>query len=337
MSHFAATNHRSTMTRALLAAGCRLLAVCLFAGCATALAQTFPAKTVHLIAPYAPGGPTDIMARVMAKQLSSGSEDQVVVDNRPGAGGTVGALAAAKAPADGYTLLLGTASTLAMAPHLYPRLGYSASDFDAVALFSDAPFMVVVNASVPVNSLKEFIAYAKARPGKLSYGSGGLGNILHVAGELFKSMAGVDLVHVPYKGAAPARADMLADRIQAMFEMYATFRADIPAGKVKVLAVASSQKHPLLPNVPTAAEAGLPGYDTAAWFGLVCPKGTPRSAITYVNAGLQKALKSKEVLDLLAKLAFQPRPGSPQDFQALIDAEFIKWGKVIKTAGIRID
>ena len=323
-------NQRSIMTRALLAA-------CLFAGCAAAPAQNFPTKPVHLIAPYEPGGPTDIMARVMAQQISSGPEEQVVVDNRPGAGGTIGALQASKAPADGYTLLLGTASTLAMSPHLYPKLGYAASDFDAVGLFSDAAFLVVVTPSLPVNSLKEFIAYAKANPGKISYGSAGLGNILHISGELFKSMAGVDLLHVPYKGGAPARADLVADRIQAMFEMYATFRADIPTGKLKVLAVASPKRHPLLPNVPTAAEAGLPGYEAAAWFGIVAPKGTPRNAITWVNDRMQRALKSKEVLDLLAKLAFEPKGGSPQDFQALIDAENTKWAKVIKTAGIKID
>jgi len=333
MTDFTSSNRRSTMKRALLAA-------CFFAGfegCAAALAQSFPTRTVHLIAPYEPGGPTDIMARVMAKQISEGGNEQVVVDNRPGAGGTIGALAAAKSPADGYTLLLGTASTLAMSPHLYPKLGYSASDFDAVGLFSDAPTLVVVTPSLPVNTLKEFIAYAKANPGKISYGSAGVGNILHIAGELFKSMAGVDLVHVPYKGGAPARADLVADRIQAMFEMYATFRADIPTGKLKVLAVAATKRHSLLPNVPTTAEAGLPGYEAAAWFGIVTPKGTPRNAINYLNEGMQKALKSKEVLDLLAKLAFESKGGTPQEFQTLIDSENVKWGKVIRSAGITLD
>jgi tripartite-type tricarboxylate transporter receptor subunit TctC len=164
-----------------------------------------------------------------------------------------------------------------------------------------------------------------------------VGNILHISGELFKSMTGTNLVHIPYKGGAPARADLIAGRIQAMFEMYATFRADVPAGKVKVLAVASSKKHPLLPNVPTSAEAGLPGYEASAWFGIVAPKGTPKSAISPLNAGLQKALGSQEVRSLLSKLAFEPGGGSPEAFGALIQSEIAKWGKVIKTAGITAD
>lgn len=319
------------------AAAALIAAVSLLAGFSTAYAQAYPARPVKLIAPYAPGGPTDIMSRVLAQQLTGGLGEQVIVENRPGAGGTIGAEAAAKSPADGYTLLLGTASTLAMAPPLYPRLGYSAADFVPVGVFADAPFLVVVNPSVPANTLKEFIALAKSKPGQLSYGSAGVGNILHISGELFKSMAGVNILHVPYKGGAPARTDLVAGRIQAMFEMYATFRADIAPGKVKVLAVASSKHHPLLPNVPTAAEAGLPGYEASAWFGIVAPKGTPDEAVNRLNAGIQKALGSKEVLDLLAKLAFQPRGGSPQDFGALIQSEAVKWAKVIKEAGIKVD
>ena len=300
-------------------------------------AQAFPARPVKLIVPFAPGGPTDIMGRVLSQQLSGTLGEQVIVDNRAGAGGTIGAEAAARSPADGYTLLLATASTLAMAPPLYPHLSYSAADFVPVGLFADAPFMVVVNSSVPANTLKEFIALAKARPGALSYGSAGVGNILHVSGELFKSMAGVDILHVPYKGGAPARADLVAGRIDAMFEMYATFRADIPSGKVKVLAVASSKHHPLLADIPTAAEAGLPGYEASAWFGLVAPKGSPSEAVNRLNADMQKALKSKDVLDLLAKLAFAPRGGSPEDFGRLINGEVAKWARVIKEAGIKVD
>ncbi len=315
------------------------IVVSLFAGfsCATVFAQVFPTKPIKLIVPFAPGGPTDIMGRVLSQQLSATLGEQVIVDNRVGAGGTVGAEAAAKSPGDAYTLLLATASTLAMAPPLYPRLSYSAADFVPVGLFADAPFMIVVNPSVPANTLKEFIALAKAKPGALSYGSAGVGNILHVSGELFKSMAGVDILHVPYKGGAPARADLIAGRIQAMFEMYATFRADVPSGKVKVLAVASSKHHPLLPQVPTAAEAGLPGYEASAWFGLVAAKGSPSEAVNRLNAEMQKALKSKDVLDLLGKLAFQPRPGSPEDFGKLINSEVAKWAKVIKEAGIKAD
>ena len=305
--------------------------------CGSAAAQSFPPKPLRLVAPFEPGGPTDIMARVLAQQLSPTLGQQVIVENRPGAGGTIGAEFASKAPGDGYTLLLGTASTLAMAPPLYPKLGYGAADFAPVGLFADAPFLVVVNASVPANSLKELIALAKAKPGSLSYGSAGVGNILHVSGELFKSMTGTNLLHVPYKGGAPARADLIAGRVQAMFEMYATFRADIPAGKVKVLAVASSKPHPLLPDVPTAAQAGLPGYEASAWFGLVAPKGSPKDAVGQINSGIQKALQSKDVLDLLAKLAFAPKGGTPEDFGTLIQNEAVKWAKIIKEAGIKVD
>ena len=302
-----------------------------------ALAQPYPTKPVKLIVPYAPSGPTDVMARVMAQQLSVGLGEQVIVDNRPGAGGTIGAEAAAKSPRDGYTLLLGTGSTLAMAPALYPHLGYSATDFEPVGLFADQVLMILINPSVQANSLKELIALAKAKPGQLSYGSAGVGNIMHIAGEQFNSMAGVNLVHVPYKGSGQARADLLAGRIQVVLEGYSTYRADIPAGTVKVLAVASSKRHPLLPNVPTTAEAGLPGYEVAGWFGLVVPKGSPNEAITRLSAETQKALASKEVRDLLAKLALEPRGGTPESFGAFIQSEASKWTKVIKDAGIKLE
>ena len=180
--------------------------IAVLVGCGGAAAQSYPTKPLRLVAPFDPGGPTDIMARMLAQQVSPTVGQQVIVENRPGAGGSIGAENAAKSPADGYTLLLGTASTLAMAPPLYPKLGYATADFAPVGLFADAAFMVVVNASVPANTLKEFIALAKAKPGSLSYGSAGVGNILHVSGELFKSMTGTNLLHVPYKGGAPARA-----------------------------------------------------------------------------------------------------------------------------------
>lgn len=315
------------------------MAVSVIAGlwCSAALAQAFPTKPVKIVVPYAPGGPTDMMGRVLSQQLSAVLGEQVLVDNITGAGGTIGAARASKASADGYTLLLGTASTLAISPALYRKLDYKAADFVPVGLFAHAPFMVVVNAKVPANTLKEFIALAKANPGKFSYGSGGVGNILHISGELFKSMAQVDLLHIPYKGGAPAKTDLVAGRIQAMFEMYATFRGEIAANKVKVLAIASPKHHPLLPKVPTVAEAGLPGYEVSAWFGLVAPKGTPVDAITRLNAEMQKALKSKQVLDILAKLAFLPGGGSAEDFGKLIDGAGAQWAKVIKDANVRVD
>ncbi len=327
MPHFSARIRRLVA----LASGAALASLI---ACPLAGAQTYPAKPIKLVVPYPPGGPTDIMGRVISKELSQSLGGQVLVENRAGAGGVVGAEAVAKSPADGYTLLMASGSTIAMAPFLYKNLSYKPGDFDPVGLFSEAPFMVVVNPSVPAKTLKEFIAYAKANPGKISYGSAGVGNILHISGEWFKSLAGVDLVHVPYKGGAPARLDLVTGRVQAMFEMYATFQADIPTGKVRVLAIASAKHHPLLPEVPTAAEAGLPGYESSAWFGLVAPKGTPAPAIGRLNAEMQKALAAKEVKDMLASLAFLPRGGSPQEFTEFIKTEISKWGQVIKSAGI---
>lgn len=337
-------------TRLIIAGNARVSSLCrggalltmflsLIAGgwSSAALAQAFPAKPVKIVVPYPPGGPTDMMGRVLSQQLSAALGEKVLVDNIPGAGGTIGAARAAKSPADGYTLLLGTASTLSISPALYRKLDYKADDFEPVGLFAHAPFMVVVNANVPANTLKEFIALAKANPGKFNYGSAGVGNILHVSGELFKSMAGVDLLHVPYKGGALAKTDLAAGRIQAMFEMYATFRGEIAAHKVKVLAIASTKHHPLLPKVPTAAEAGLPGYEVSAWFGLVTPKGTPKAAVERLNAEMQKAVKSKEVLDILGKLAFLPGGGTAEEFGKLIDGAGVQWTKVIKDANIHVD
>ncbi len=224
-----------------------------------------------------------------------------------------------------------------MAPSLYPKLGYDPSAFVPVSLFATAPFLIVVNPAVPARTVGELIALAKAKPGQITFGSAGNGNILHVAGELFNSMAGVHLVHVPYKGAAPALIDLLAGRIDVMFEQYLTFQQHIPSGKVRVLAVAAAKRHAQLPDVPTAAEAGLPGFEVFAWFGLLGPAGTPHAAVVRVNAEVQKALASKELRDSMAAQGIDPQGGSPESFAAFIKSETAKWGKVIKTAGIKID
>ena len=304
---------------------------------AIALAQSFPSKPIKVIVPYVPGGGTDVIARILAQKASEGLGQQMVIDNRAGAGGILGAEIAAKSPGDGYTLFMGSGSTIAMAPSLYPKLGYDPAAFVPVSLFATAPFLIVVNPAVPAHSVKELIALAKAKPGTLTFGSAGNGNILHVAGELFKSLAGVDMVHVPYKGAAPALIDMLAGRIDIMFEQYLTFQQHIPGGKVRVLAVAAAKRHQQLPDVPTAAEAGLPGFEVFAWFGLFGPAGMPASAVNRVNAEVQKALATKEMRDTLATQGIDPQGGSPESFAVFIKNETAKWGKVIKTASIKVE
>lgn len=304
----------------------------------TALAQAYPSKPIRLIVPYAPGGPTDIIGRVIAKKLSDGLGQQIVVENRLGAGGTIGTETAAKSPADGYTILLGVAATLAISPSLYPKLGYDpVESFAPISLLTIAPHLIIISSSVPASSVTELIEAAKAKPGQLSYGSAGTGTILHIAGEMFKTLAGVDLVHVPYKGGAPAMTDLLAGRIQIMFEQLATVQPYLPGGKVRILAVAASKRHAQLPDIPTAAEAGLPGFEAVAWFGLLSPQGTPSHAIMRLNAEVQKALATKEIRDTLANHGMEPSGSSPERFSTLIKTENAKWSQVIKTAGIKID
>ncbi len=303
-----------------------------------ASAQAYPTKPLKLIVPYAPGGGTDISARIAAQKISEGLGQQIVIDNRAGAGGIIGTEAAAKSPPDGYTLVVGTASTLAIAPGLYPNAGYDAlNSFVPISLLTTAPFLIVVNAAVPAGSVRELIALAKAKPGQLSFGSAGNGNILHVAGEMFKTQAGVDLLHVPYKGAAPALQDLLAGRIEIMFEQFALFQPHIPAGKVRVLAVAASKRHAQLPDVPTAAEAGVPGFEVAAWFGMLAPKGTAGAIVARLSGEAQKAVASREMQDTLQKLGIEPAWSTPEDFSSLLKAENLKWSQVIKTSRIRID
>jgi tripartite-type tricarboxylate transporter receptor subunit TctC len=277
-----------------------------------ALAQAYPSKPLHLIVPFPPGGPTDIVGRLVAQKLSEGLGQPVVVENRAGAGGTVGSAAAAKAPADGYTLLYGSTSTLAIAPSLYRDLAYDPrTAFAPISLVSRGPILVAVNASVPARTLKEFIDLAKKAPGKLSYGSAGSGTPPHLAGELFKTVAEVDLLHVPYKGGAPAINDLVGGQVQAIFEGQVALLPHLKSGRVRALAITGDKRDPALPDVPTAGEAGLPKYDAHFWSGLVAPAGTPAEAIGRLNA--------------------------PVEFGAFIDAELDKWARVVKASGAKLD
>jgi len=304
----------------------------------TAVAQTYPAKPIKLIVPFPPGGATDIVGRLMAQKLSEGLGQQVFVENRAGAAGTIGAEAAAKSPADGYTIFFGTTGTLSSAPALQRNLAYDPiKSFAPISILTNAPVVVVVNSAVPAKSLQELIELAKSRPGKLTYGSAGVGHFLHVAGEAFKAAAGVDLFHVPYKGAGPALIDLVGGRIDVMIDTIVPYTPHVQSGKLRALAVAHSRRLSRLPDLPTAAEAGLPGYEFSAWFGLLAPAGTSNEIVRRLNSEVLKAMATQEVLDTLAKLGLEPSGSSPDQYSALIVAEGAKWSRLVKTAGIKLE
>ena len=302
------------------------------------LAQPYPAKPVKLIVPFPPGGNTDIVGRLIAQKLSDGLGQQVYVENRGGAGGTIGAEAAAKSAADGYTLFFATTGTLASAPSMQPDLRYDpVKAFAAISTLANAPVVVLAAAEVPVRSLKDLVEAAKAKPGQLKFGSAGTGHFVHLAGEMFKIAAGVDMLHVPYKGVNAALTDMLGGRIELMFDAPAQYEPHLQSGKVRALAVASPKRLARLPEVPTTAEAGLPGYELASWFGLAAPAGTPAEAISRVNAEVLKALAAQEVVQTLNKLGLEPAGSSPQQYAAMIVEDLDKWRRAVKAAGIKLE
>lgn len=314
----------------------RVVAGVLVAG--SVLAQPYPAKPVKLIVPFPPGGNTDIVGRLIAQKLSDGLGQQVYVENRGGAGGTIGAEAAAKSAADGYTLFFATTGTLASAPSMQPDLRYDpVKAFAAISTLANAPVVVLAAAEVPVRSLKDLVDAAKAKPGQLKFGSAGAGHFVHLAGEMFKIAAGVEMLHVPYKGVNAALTDMLGGRIELMFDAPAQYEPHLQSGKVRALAVASPKRLARLPEVPTTAEAGLPGYELASWFGLAAPAGTPAEAISRVNAEVLKALAAQEVVQTLNKLGLEPAGSSPQQYAAMIVEDLDKWRRAVKAAGIKLE
>jgi tripartite-type tricarboxylate transporter receptor subunit TctC len=314
----------------------RALLLLLFAG--AALAQPYPTRPVKLIVPFPPGGNTDIVGRLLAQKLSDSFGQQVYVENRGGGGGTIGAEAAAKSPNDGYTLFFSTTGTLASAPSLQPGLRYDPiKDFAPISTLANAPVVVIVAASLPPKNLRELIQLAKAQPGALKFGSAGTGHFVHIAGEMFKVSAGVDLLHVPYKGVAQALTDLLGGRIDAMFDAFAQYEPHLQSGKLRALAVANPTRLSRLPDVPTTAEAGMPDYVLASWFGLAAPAGTPREVIERVNAEARKALAGADVREALAKLGLEPGGNSPQEYAAMIADELTRWRRAVKAAAIKID
>jgi tripartite-type tricarboxylate transporter receptor subunit TctC len=303
-----------------------------------ARAESFPDHSVRIVVPFPPGGSNDITARVLAQKLSERWGHQAVVDNRAGAGGNVGAELVAKAPADGYTLLLAAPGPLTVNQSLFRNLPFDpAKDFAPVALVASVPNVLMVHPSVPAKTVGELIALARQQPGQLNFGSSGNGSTNHLAGELFKTMAGIDIVHVPYKGAAPAMNDLIGGHIPMMFDNMPAALAQIKAGTVRPLAVASATRAAALPDVPTVAEAGLPGFEAMSWFGLVAPAGTPPAAMERLEADAKAVLAMPEVARRYAELGAEPGRLTGDAFGAFLRSETAKWSKVVETSGARLD
>jgi len=315
---------------------CMALLVLIIATAASA--QSYPDKSVRMVVPFAAGaGSNDIMARLVAQKLSDALGQQFVVDNRPGASGIIGTDIVAKAPPDGYTVLM-MSLTFTVNPSLFSKLPYdTVRDPIPVTMVASAPLMLVVHPSVPAKSVTEFIAYAKANPGKLNFGSGGPGTTPHLAGEMIKTMAGIQVTHIPYKGGAPALTDLVAGQIQFMCENIPGTLPFAKAGKLRALAVTDLKRSPLLPELPTLDEAGLKGYQIVGWNGLFVPAGTPQPIVNRLNAEVVKALALPDVKDRLATLGADAVGDTPQHFAVFIKAEIPKWAKVVKDAGLKIE
>jgi tripartite-type tricarboxylate transporter receptor subunit TctC len=301
-------------------------------------AAQYPTKPVRLIVPFPAGGTTDVMGRLIGQQLATRLGQQFIIDNRPGAAGGLGADLAAKAPPDGYTLLLGAVATHSINPSLYARLPYDAvKDFEPVALLGTLPNVLVVNPNVPARTLQELIALAKAKPGSLTFASGGNGTTHHLAGELFKRMTGVDMTHVPYKGNAPAITDVIGGQVNAMFDNINNSLPHIKANRLRALAVTSSTRAAVLPNVPTLSELGLKGFHVTSWFGLFVPARTPQPIVMRLNSAVNEALRDKQVHDLLATEGIEAQSSTPQAFRTFLQAESVRWAKLVKESGARVE
>ena len=298
----------------------------------------YPDRPVRLIVPFPPGGPTDIVARPLAQNLSENLGQQVIVDNRGGAGGNIGAAAVVKSAADGYSLLMGTVGTHAINASLYKKLTFDpVKDFAPVSLVAQAAVVLVVHPSVPAKTLNEFIALAKFKPAQITFGSAGSGSPGHLTGELFKDMAGVDLVHVPYQGSAPAISDLLGGQIHAMFDPIQATLSHVKAGKLRILGVSSSKRSSALPDVPTIAEAGVPGFETTAWWAVFAPAGTPKEIITKLNTEIVKIMRSADMKERLRQLDIEPIGSTPDQLAAFMKTETAKWSRAVKFSGAIVE
>ena len=305
----------------------------------TAFAQTYPARPVRVVAPYSPGGATDIIARLMANQLSAKLGQQVLIENKPGANTAIGAEFVAKAPADGYTLLFSNDQTFVLNPILFSRLSYDPRlDFAPVATAAYLPLTIVVNAGLPVSSMTELVTYTQARKGQLSYGSYGVGSQAHIMGEAFKKLTGTDLVHVAYKGSAPAVADVIGGQVLFTFPGIPTIQGFLKGGKLKVLALSGNRRNSLLPDVPTFTEAGYKGMDVGAWYGFVVPAGTPRDIISRLNAAVASIIANPEFVEKsLTAAGMVPLQNTPEQFAAFMRSETERMGAIIRQSGAKAE
>lgn len=294
---------------------------------------------MRVIVPFPASGATDLVARVVTQRVSQDLGQQMVVDNRPGAGGTIGAAEAAKAPADGYTLLLTTSSTHAISPHLMPRLAYDPrKDFTPVAHVADAASVLLVTPSLPVKSVADLIAYAKAHPGRLNYASSGNGTIVHLNAAAFSAQAGIEMTHVPYKGTAQSIADLATGQVHVLFDSIPTGMPHVKSGRLRALAVTSEQRSALAPELPTLAESGLPGYSSVTWFGVYAPAGAPPALVERIHQAFAKAMQSPDVVASLAKLGVEPaRPSTAAQFAAMVQADSARWAAVIRERKITLE
>jgi tripartite-type tricarboxylate transporter receptor subunit TctC len=320
--------------RILLAAAA---ALCLWLGnVPPASAQLYPTRPIKIIVPTPAGGPVDVIARLVGNYLTSALGQAVVIDNRPGAGNTLGSKEAAQAEPDGYTLLYSSASGLVLAPMLQKNAGYDPlTSYDPIVLVAQSSNILVVHPSVPVNSVQELVAYAKTNPGKVNFSSGGIGVLPHLIGEWFKSAAAIDIVHVPYRGGGPSINDLVAGQVQMTFEGTSVLLPLIQSGKLRALATTSSKRITELPELPTMVESGFPGFVSTSWTGLLAPAHTPREVIERLNAQVNEGLKSAEFKSALAKLSNQPLGGTPQDFTDLIKSDIGKWTPIVQALGLK--
>lgn len=316
----------------------RLLVGLTFAASVHVAAADFPDHTIRLIVPFPPGGATDIVSRVIAKQASEKLGQQIIVENKTGAGGTIGSAEVAKAKPDGYTLLFTTNSTHSIAPHLHENLSYDAmEDFEPIAHMADVTMVVVVNPQLPVSSLTELVDYAKAHPNELNYASSGNGTIVHLANEAFNTEAGIELIHVPYRGTGQAIADMASGSVNVLFDAMASALPHLEAGRFKPLAVTSAQRNPVLPEVPTISESYLPGFSATAWFGLFAPKGTPEERLALIYKAFSESTQDPEVIESMRRVGVdQPSTKGKDAFIQMYQADSERWKKVIKDNNITL-
>jgi tripartite-type tricarboxylate transporter receptor subunit TctC len=320
------------------------LVLCLF--CATISAPAFPENGAHAypdrpvrwVVPFAPSGPTDLMSRALAEKLSQRLGQQFVVDNRPGAGGNIGAEVVAKSAPDGYTLVIGHVGTHAINVTLYPRIGFDpVRDFTPITLIATLPLALLIHPSIPAKDVKELIAYAKARPGQLNFASAGNGGPTHLTGELLRSSALIDIVHVPYKGNAAALLDLVAGRVQIMFSNMLTSMPHVRAGKLRAIGISSATRSPQTPDLPTIAESGLPGFSAMPWYGVLGPAGLPRPIVNKVNSEITRALAQADMQERFVAQGIDLQSSTPEQFSALIKSEVVKWRKVVRDAGATVD